>query len=218
MIMTETEFYNQYWKQYIMIEKEFKVSVKYVAIDKLSFAAYSDVYAKLLLQIGSEVDVVAKILCREINQLSTADKINQYQKEICSRFSEYSTVTVACGDIDLKPWSGWSHATPEWWSIYNGVKHNRNKIESHGNISMENYKFANQENVLNALAGLYQLEQYLYTIINHDPHIETPLPGSRLYKLKDQGWENKFFGQDTFFYVDNGELYTVFADIPYTDM
>lgn len=216
--MTESEFHNQYWKQYILIEKEFKASIKYVAIDDSNFTAYSDVYAKLLLQIGSEIDVVAKLLCKEINSISNADNILQYQSEINTRFSEFENVTVSCCDTDLKPWDGWAASSPEWWKAYNGVKHNRNKIETYGSVTKENYKFANQKNVLNALAGLYQLEQYLYSVILHDKQEETPLPGSRLFKLKNQGWQNKHFGQDSLFYVKDGCLYHMYADTPYSDI
>lgn len=216
--MTKQDFQNQYWKQYIMIEKELKQSIKYVAVDRGNFSAYSDVYAKLLLQIGSEVDVVAKVICKVIDATSTANKINHYQLEICSRFPEFESVTVACGDIDFKPWLGWNGASPDWWKIYNGVKHDRNKTETYGTLTLENYKFANQGIVLESLAGLYQLEQYLYSIISHDPHEETPLPGSRLYRLKDQGWESKYFGQDSLFYVNDGCLYTMFAETPYSDI
>ena len=219
IIMTDQDFKNQYWKQYIMIEKEFKTSIKYVAVDHCNFSTYSDVYAKLLLLIGSEVDVVAKEICKEINMTSTAEKISSYQPEICSRFPEFESVITACSDIDLHPWQGWSNSSPDWWKIYNGLKHNRNKHETYGAVTQENYKFANQGVVLESLAGLYQLEQYLYSFISHNPHEETPLPGSRLYRLKDQGWETKYFGQDSVLYIDDdGCLCTIFADPPYSDM
>lgn len=218
MSMTYEIFQNQYWKQYIMIEKEFKLSIKYLAIDQSNFNAYSDVYAKLILQIGSEVDVVSKVLCKEINAASTANKISLYQIEICTRFPEFENVTVSYGDMDFHPWIGWSSVTPNWWKIYNGVKHDRNKRETYDTVTKENYKFANQGTVLNGLAGLYQLEQYLYSLIINDTHEETPLPGSRLYRLKDQGWENKHFGQDSLFYVYEGCLHAQIADIPYSDM
>ena len=57
--MTENEFVNLYWKQYIMLEKEFRKTVKYVALDSINFETYSDAYVKLLIQIGSEVDIVS---------------------------------------------------------------------------------------------------------------------------------------------------------------
>lgn len=218
IVMIETVFFNQYWKHYIMIEKEFNESIKYVAIDEINFSSYSAVYAKLLLQIGSEVDVVAKKLCREINTSSTANNINQYKSEICNKFPEFEHVTVKCITLDLNPWNGWTDCTPVWWKIYNGVKHERNGIFTFNDIEKEYYKFANQGNVLNALAGLYQLELYLYLMTDHNPSRETPLPGSRLFKLINQQWENKHFGDDVMIYVDNGTLYTDFAETLYSDI
>ncbi len=228
--MTENEFDNLYWKQYLMIEKEFKSTTKYVTIDSQNFKTYSDVYTKILLQIGSEIDVVAKILCKEINVNSTASDINKYGLEICMRFTDFTKIIVACGDIDLKPWAGWTvgyagiPGSPIWWQIYNGVKHNRNKFETYGagsDVFTEiNYKLANQENVLNALAALFQLEQYLYSIILHNVRVETPIPGSRLFSLKGNGWENKQFGKDTIVFIDkeDGCLYRIEADTFYTDI
>ena len=40
--MTENEFINLYWKQYIMLEKEFRNTVNYVALDYINFETYSD--------------------------------------------------------------------------------------------------------------------------------------------------------------------------------
>lgn len=217
--MTDSVFHNQYWKQYIMIEKEFKTSIKYVEIDESNFPTYSDVYAKLLLQIGSEVDVVAKLLCKELNSASSAGNILDYQSEIYAQFPKFGDVKVECNDIELIPWDGLATTSPVWWKVYNGVKHNRNVIATYGSETKENYKFANQENVLNALAGLYQLEQYLYAAIPHSQQQEeTPLPGSRLFKLGNQGWENKHFGQDSLFFDKEGRLYHLYAGTAYSDI
>lgn len=201
-----------------MLEKEFRTSIKYLAIDPSNFSGFSDVYAKLLLQIGSEVDVVAKVLCKEIAPSSNANKINHYYSVISSKFIEFDNVTVGCGDINLNPWNNWGTSSPDWWKIYNGVKHNRNKVKSFGTTTKEIYKFANQGTVLNVLAGLCQLEQYLYCLTPHNQNEETPLPGSRMFELKDQGWENKQFGTDFLLYVKNGCLYSLFADTPYSDL
>ena len=216
--MDNKEFTAQYWKQYLMIEKEFKNTVKYVAVAASNYKSYSDAYAKLLLQIGSEVDVVAKIICKVINPATKADGICQYQTEICTHFPEFVNVTVACDDQNLQPWNGWNAVSPQWWKAYNGVKHNRNQVETIGAVTQENYKFANQGNVLNALAGLYQMEQYLYSMINSDLSIETPLPGSRLFILKDQGWEDKHFGHDTLCYVKAGVFNIIDAPFVYSDV
>ena len=215
-MMTEEEFSN-YWKQYILIEKEFNTSTKYVAIDPINFTTYSIFFAKLLLQIGSEADTIAKELCLAINPSSTSNNINQYKAEILTRFPDFSTVIVECKGINLYPWKNSSQDTPVWWKTYNGVKHNRNKIEQN---NLPNYKLANLEIVLNALAGLYQEELYLYSLISHDPKIETPMTGSRLFKLKGAGWEEKRYYLDANLYVDenDGCLYIQTSDFLYSEI
>ncbi len=76
--MAEREFTNLYWKQFLMIEKEFRKAIQYVALSEDNYNTYSDFFVKILLQIGSEIDVVAKTLCREINAKSKAKRIYEY--------------------------------------------------------------------------------------------------------------------------------------------
>lgn len=217
--MKEKEFSNLYWKQYLMLEKELKSTIKYVALDTNNFNCYSDVYAKLLLQIGSEVDVVFKQLCSEIDPTSSPNNIIDYCKVVLNRYSAFESVSVSCGDIILKPWDNWCIKSPNWWKIYNGIKHNRNCIETYDGCTKENYKFANQETVLNALAGLYQEEQYLFSLIRNDESPDTPLPGSRLFHLIDNGWEKKSFLKDSGFTMrGDGHLYVFEAEYYYSDL
>lgn len=214
--MTENEFINLYWKQYIMLEKEFRNTVNYVALDYINFETYSDAYIKLLIQIGSEVDIVSKALCKEINTSSKAQNIEQYRSEIISYFPDFYNVLVKGEKIDYVPWDSWKKpSSPEWWKKYNAVKHNRNGNEDG---AKENYKYANLKNTINALAGLYQIELFLYSVIPHKPSIETPLPGSRLFTLDKCGWEAKHFGKDSLTYVKDGCLFVEEAPYFYGDV
>ena len=55
--------------------------------------------------------------------------------------------------IELTPWKRWENQeNPDWWKRYNNVKHERNA----------NFKDANLENTLNAVAGLFCLVLYYY--------------------------------------------------------
>ena len=217
--MLEKEFINLYWKQYLMIEKELKQSIKYVAIDKDNYNCYSDAYAKLLLQIGSEVDVVFKQLCLEIDNNTSANRIDEYREVVINRFPEFESVSVICEEIILKPWANFISKTPDWWRIYNGVKHNRNAIQDYDGVLKENYKFANQGVVLKALAGLYQEEQYLFSLIRSEESPDTPLPGSRLFKLIGDEWEGKSFIKDLGFVDRGGGNIVVFqAELSYNDV
>ncbi len=118
--------------------------------------------------------------------------------------------------IDYAPWDSWKKPSSlEWWKKYNAVKHNRNSNEDG---AKENYKYANLKNTINALAGLYQIEIYLYSVIPHKPSIETPLPGSRLFTLDKCGWETKLFGKDSLTYVKDEHLFVEEAPYFYGDV
>ncbi len=197
-----------------MIEKEFRKTIQYVTLSNENFDTYSDFFAKMLLQIGSEIDVVAKVLCKEINAGTCANRIDQYSRELLVVHSEIGHVTIKCDDMSFIPWDGWSTGSPSWWKIYNGVKHNRSEIETHNGLTKENYKFANLKTTITALAGLYLLEIYLYNYVTDaNPHTDTPVPGSRLFKPTDHGWENKRTFGDTGFHFENGCL--TYVDPPY---
>ncbi len=212
--MTNNDFMNLYWKQFLMIEKEFRRSIQYVALSNENFDTYSDFFAKILLQIGSEIDVVAKVLCKEINSGSGASKIDQYCRDLLASHPEIEQVTIKCVDIPLVPWNGWSSASPTWWKIYNGVKHNKSEVETYDGITKENYKFANLKSTVTALAALYLLEIYLYNYVaDANPHTDTPVPGSRFFKPIDHGWENKRAYGDTGFQVEGKEL--IYFEPPY---
>lgn len=214
--MTEKEFIDLYWKQYIMLEKEFRKTINYVALDTINFGTYSDAYVKLLIQIGSEVDIVSKALCEEINNASKVQNIEQYRLEIVSHFPDFYNVIVKSEENDYTPWDSWQmSSSPVWWKKYNAVKHNRNANEDG---VKENYKYANLENTINALAGLYQIEIYLYSVIPHKFSVETPLPGSRLFVLDKCGWETKHFGKDSLTYIKDECLFTEEAPYFYGDV
>lgn len=218
--MTDKDFTNLYWKQLLMIEKEFRRAIQYVALSSDNFNTYSDFFAKVLLQIGSEIDVVAKLLCKEINSSSKATDIKDYSNEILTMYPEIESVTIVCDDITMNPWQGWSSKSPIWWKIYNGVKHNRAKVEKYGTDTKENYKFANLETTVTALAALYVLELYLFkNVTDADSHLDTPIPGSRLFKAVDQGWENKYTYPDyCLFTSDDGYLMQLTAEYLYSDL
>ena len=217
--MTEDTFINLYWKQFLMIEKEFRQVIKYVAISEDNFDAYSDFFAKIILQIGSEVDIVAKVLCKEHNTESKADGINKYRDEILKAHPELEKVTVVCADIELIPWRDWSESTPLWWRIYNGIKHNRCGIETYNDEAKESYKFANLRDTLNALAGLYLINLYLFqSLLGRNIHIDTPMPGSRLFKPINQGWEVKNTYADSALYVYDERLVYTLPQYLYSDL
>ena len=84
--MDVEEFLGLYWRNYILLEKEFAETLEYITLDADNYNVYSARYIKLLLQIGSEIDINAKLLCSQYNAQSRAEKINHYRTEITGRF------------------------------------------------------------------------------------------------------------------------------------
>lgn len=205
--LSEKDFLNCYWKQYIMLEKEFRTSNKYVSLTERNSNTFSDFFVKIILQIGSEIDVISRTLCRNINSSSSANDINGYRNEILLEYKQLKDVEVKCNDFIMKPWKDWDHNTPFWWKIYNGVKHDRYKEEYYGdnkNEKKENYKFATLGIVLNALSGLFLLELYLYLrTSDRKCELDAPLPGSKLFIPTNCGWEDKDICRDTYCFINN---------------
>lgn len=223
--MTSAEFINIYWSQYILIEKEFMNTLYFLALDDSNENSYSQAYLKLMLEIGSEIDVVFKEYCRTIDPTFATSyrTIVHYKNSINNNNPDFITQQVLMTNYNkhLYPWIEWSTlpGSPNWWTAYNMVKHRRtNMVEIEG-VRQVGYKFANQKYTLLALSGLYQIMVYFYEKISSDEgkRIVTPLPGSRLFKLSGGKWDQISFYGDSAFYikVETGELIWVTGTIHY---
>jgi len=212
--MNEEEFLGLYWKNYILLEKEFTETLDYIDLDENNYNVYSSKYIKILLQIGSEIDINAKLLCKKYNPQSQAKNIDHYRNEITSNEMDFCNTKVDiiqyCNISSFMPWESWSQGVnPNWWTAYNKVKHERFQTGDIGGNRKEYYKFANLEYTLYALGGLYQLLIYYYfkLIDGTEDWVKVPIPGSRLFQLKGNQWDNVIFYQDVAFHVnDTGYL------------
>lgn len=221
--MTSDEFINMYWSQYISIEKEFTGTTYYLALDEKNDSSYSQAYSKLMLEIGSEVDVVSKEYCRVIDPTfkNSYKTIGRYRESIRNCNPDFITQSVDVnGSVQiLQPWKEWtSEEAPSWWTAYNKVKHSRTSIVEIDGVKQEGYKFANQKYTLLALAGLYQIMIYYYQKIASDElkRIVTPLPGSRIFELSGGMWDSiSFYGDSAFYINENGSLIWETSSIHY---
>ena len=211
MVMTSDQFINIYWSQYISIEKEFTTSVQYLSIDEINNESYSQAYSKLMLQIGSEIDVVFKEYCQVIdnNFKKSYKSIDRYRNCVLACEPAFVTQEIEIKNYGriIKPWFDWSirpDKAPFWWTAYNAVKHNRTGIEEIDGERLEGYKFANQKYTLLALGGLYQIMVYYYHKIatNESKWVVTPMPGSRLFELTGGIWADIVFYGDSAFHID----------------
>ena len=212
--MTCDEFTIIYWSQYISLEKEFAATLHYLALDTKNENAYSQAYSKLLLEIGSEIDVVFKEYCKLIDNTfkGTYKSIGRYKASIKNYNPDFITQEVVIINYDriLCPWIEWNTLpeSPYWWTVYNKVKHNRTSVVEIDGIKQEGYKFANQKYILLALAGLYQLLVNFYRRLASDQgkQIVTPIPGSRVFKMTGGVWDDISFYGDSAFYINDGNL------------
>lgn len=145
----------QHWNYFLALEADVAALSRYIEFGEDNFTTYSLELAHLLLTSASEVDVVAKQLCKRVQNNSLADRINEYREVLNPAFPNINKMKVSIPrhKLILTPWENWQfNKTPDWWSDHNDVKHERNI----------NFKKANLKNALNAMAGLYIMLLHLY--------------------------------------------------------
>ena len=206
--MTAETFRKLYWKNYISIEEEFIQTERFVAFDICNYTTYSSAFLKLLLEIGSEIDILARFFCSEGLGQNNVSNINDYKTYILANVPEFERVRVVSESFDEIPWQNWNVRNPGWWTAYNKIKHERFKVGTIENITQEYYKFANQGNVINALMGLYQLEIYvLRALIKREGKKEgLSLLKSTLFSLDGEGWTSSSFHKEGGFFYKEGAL------------
>ena len=179
--MTLQEYNANVWAFYLRLENDFINSLNYVHFESDNFSTYSIEFERLLLSIGSEVDVLCKLLCKEINPLQSPSNIFQYATILCN-FGDFTSTKVRFErtGLEVSPFSGLTtQDSPHWWQAYNKVKHNRTE--------KEHYKKGNLENVFTALAALYMLNRYYCKKIAPSRLNNEPNPRSALFNIV--GWQ-----------------------------
>lgn len=146
----------QHWNYFLALDDDVMRLSRYIELTKDNFNAYSLEMARILFAAASEVDVVAKQICRKLNPKKKADKIIHYRAQITTEYPDISTAVVRIPKfgLTLNPWQQWGieENNPVWWKAYNNVKHHRHT----------NFADANLHNTLNAVAGLFILLLYFY--------------------------------------------------------
>lgn len=157
----------RFWHYFLTLERDFAATAAFVEPHPSNYAAFSDRYAGLILLIGSEVDVVAKQLTKQINPEGRSKNIEDYRQELSKRYPKLHNLQVSVPRYGLQsqPWASWGGASPsppDWWKAYNGVKHDR----------IAHLRCASQKNALDGLCGLFLLNMYL----NGNPRSIWPYP------------------------------------------
>ena len=119
--LTEKIFKKVYWKNFMSIEEEFIQTEKFVAFDVMNYSSFSSKYLKLLLEIGSEIDILAKVLCLVAWNRGNVNTITEYRDCILMNAPEFERVQVVSEELKETPWENWSSQSPNWWIAYNKI-------------------------------------------------------------------------------------------------
>jgi hypothetical protein len=181
-----------HWEYFLGLVDDVERLSRFIELSEDNFETYSTECTRILLSAGSEVDVVAKVLCNRVSPGSNARNFEENGKTLLPLYPGIPAVDVTMkrSRLSFRPWSDWtSEARPAWWKSYNEVKHRRH----------DSFKDANVGNVLNAVAGLCVLVTYLY----YDELIRTMLPMYRPSVFVDKQYN-----------VSGGRLLAVGVQLP----
>ena len=167
-----------HWQYFLALESDLLRCARFVEFNKENFQTYSLEFARVIVLAVSEIDTVAKLLCREIDRSARPDSIGAYRPAILHRyprFLEYP-INIPRAELTLTPWADWtSEKPPAWWTAANKLKHKR---DTH-------FGRANLENALNSCAALMATITYYYdAVYGAVPEIE-PSSAPRLYEPDD---------------------------------
>ncbi len=191
--MDTKEFKRNYIIHYLLLEKDFENTMPFLTVAEENFNAYSAVYLKLLITIGSEIDVMLGVLAKEYEPSSKKTGfgctkiISKYERDIRQlkvRLKE---------DISILPWE--CDEIPDWWTAYNEIKHNRCENAEKFDCSKKYFQYANQKNVLYALAALFSLEMYAYRKIALNNNEEMYVPDIKtIFSIENSYWKDVSMG------------------------
>lgn len=174
------DFNTNNWPFYLRLENDFINALNYVTFSEDNYQTFSVEFERQILSIGSELDIVWKMLCRELVPGNTASSVDAYYP-ILSGLEGFlpAQVSFKMQDVVISPFGGWTNdARPQWWKAYNTIKHDR--------ITDNHYKKGNLENTFYALAGLYAANRFLFNQLSIEHPFREPVPASKVFSMA--GW------------------------------
>lgn len=207
--MNEKNFYKTFWNTYIQIENELIDIFKYVELSTDNYKTYSSKFLKVFLQIGSEIDICFKEYLK-LFQSNSASSIAKYKQQLQNYDVDFFDESIEIKQLKtiVKPWEELkNNNTISWWMAYNKVKHERTNQVTINTVTQEAYKFANLENVITSLSGLYVLLMNIFAKIKNNRE-DSPIPNSKLFNMKSKRWSKcKYFNTIYASTSDNGNIY-----------
>ena len=100
-----------HWNYFLALERDMEVVTRFIEFRQENFAVFSIELAHLLFAAASEVDVVAKLLCKQVAPQSLCRNINEYRRVLSPRMPElpHEKVFVPRYGLDFEPWSNWAN-------------------------------------------------------------------------------------------------------------
>lgn len=147
-----------HWNYFLAIERDLEVVSRYIEFCEQNFDVFSIELARILFGAASEVDVVAKLLCKHISPTAPCRNIDQYKAILIPSIPKLpdTEIFISRYGLSFKPWLAWSgDRHPLWWRSYNKVKHER---DAH-------FHEATLKNALNSLGALLILTFHFYSRI-----------------------------------------------------
>lgn len=147
-----------HWNYFLALENDLENLARYIEFTESNFNTYSIELAHLLFAASSEVDVIAKLLCKKLSPLKKVENINDYRGVLVEKLPELIQfqVFIPRYGLTMTPWDNWTNAeneNPLWWRNYNQVKHQRDI----------HFDKATLKNVLNSLAALLIVIYFYYS-------------------------------------------------------
>lgn len=163
---------NLYWQYSLYIENDLKNTMRFIEPCFDNHSSYSSEFAKIIMLACSEIDVICRLICKEIDPTTDFDddsirsgKIDEYATLILARFPKLITCELKntrSQDV-IKPFENWSitpYSSPLWWNDYQKIKHYRHS----------NFSSATLMNAIYAVGGLIILNLYLYRLVSNTPY------------------------------------------------
>ena len=83
-----------HWNYFIALEQDLETLSRYIEFNEHNFSVYSIELAHLLFAAGSEVDVVAKLLCKRFQPSANPDNINDYRDTLLDKLPDLPTINI----------------------------------------------------------------------------------------------------------------------------
>lgn len=164
-----------HWNYFLTIESDVEAMTRYIEPCKANQKTYSHELARLLIASASEVDVLLKQICQNLDASEKASSVGKYEKVLRAHLPQIFAFKshIPRWGLKLRPFEDWrKNSPPAWWTACNKVKHHR---DTH-------FPQATLKNTLNSFAALYIANLYYHRELAENAGL---LPLQRLIRADD---------------------------------